>query len=81
VPFPGAPRPPWTLAATAHQRKDQSCPSPMLPAGAPLERLVGVYIAAATATPAVTAVTVLSVATLPAAVLASWRRALPPRRR
>jgi len=85
LPFPGAPRPPWTLAATAHQRKDQLCPSPTLPVAAaaagPLERLIGVYIATATATAAMTAATVLSVAALSAAVLASWRRALPPRRR
>jgi len=53
-------------------------PQPQPP---PLARFVGAYIATTTAVTAVTAATVLSVATLPAAVLASWRRALPPRRR
>ncbi len=47
----------------------------------PLERFVGAYVATATATAAVTAASVLSVAALPAAVLASWRRVLRPRRR
>jgi len=47
----------------------------------PLEGFAGAYIATATAAAAVTAATVVSVAALPAAVLASWRRVLPPRRR
>ena len=47
----------------------------------PLERFVGAYIATTTAVTAVTAANVLSAATLPAAVLASWRRVLLPRRR
>jgi hypothetical protein len=47
----------------------------------PLERFADAYIATATATAAVTAATVLSVAALPAAVLASLRRVLTPRRR
>ncbi len=46
----------------------------------PLERFVDAYIATATGTVAVTAATVLSVAALPAAVLASWRRVSPRRR-
>jgi hypothetical protein len=46
----------------------------------PLERFAAASIATATAAAAVTNVTVLSVATLPAAVLASWRRVLPSRR-
>jgi len=53
-------------------------PQPQPP---PLERFVGAYIATTTAVTAVTAASVLSVAALPAAVLASWRRALPHRRR
>ena len=47
----------------------------------PLERFVGAYIATTTAVAVVTATTVLSAAVLPAAVLASWRKVLPPRRR
>jgi len=43
-----------------------------------VERVVGTYIATTTAAAAVTAATVLSVAALPAAVLASWRKVLPP---
>lgn len=45
-----------------------------------LERFVGAYIATTTAVAAVTAATVLSAAALPAAVLASWRKVLPPGR-
>jgi len=47
----------------------------------PLERFADAYIATTTAVAAITAATVLSAAALPAAVLASWRKALPPRRR
>jgi hypothetical protein len=47
----------------------------------PLERFADTCIATVTATATVTAATVLSVAALPAAVLASWRRVLSPRRR
>jgi hypothetical protein len=47
----------------------------------PLEGFADAYIATATATATVTAATVLSMAALPAAVLASWRRVLPTRRR
>jgi hypothetical protein len=47
----------------------------------PLERFVGTYIATTTAVAAMTAATVLTAAALPAAVLASWRKALPSRRR
>ena len=47
----------------------------------PLGRFVDAYVTTATATAAVTAATVLTAAALPAAVLASWRRVLPPRRR
>ena len=46
-----------------------------------LGRFVDAYVATATATAAVTAATVFTAAALPAAVLASWRKALPPRRR
>jgi hypothetical protein len=46
-----------------------------------LERFADAYVATVTATAAVTAATVLSAAALPAAVLASWRRVLSPRRR
>ena len=78
----GAPGPPRTLAATAHQRKDQPMTvpdaSPQPPA---VERLAGAYITTTTAVAAVTAATALTVAALPAAVLASWREVLPRRRR
>lgn len=47
----------------------------------PRERFVGAYIATTTAMAAVTAATVLSAAALPAAVLARWRKVLPPGRR
>jgi hypothetical protein len=47
----------------------------------PLEGFADAYIATATATATVTAATVLSMAALPAAVLASWRGVLSPRRR
>jgi len=45
------------------------------------ERLAGAYITTATAVAAVTAATALTMAALPAAVLASWREVLPRRRR
>ncbi len=45
------------------------------------ERLAGAYITTTTAVAAVTAATALTVAALPAAVLASWREVLPRRRR
>jgi len=52
--------------------------SPQPPA---VERLVGAYITTTTAVAAVAAATALTAATLPAAVLASWREVLPRRRR
>jgi len=45
------------------------------------ERLAGAYITTTTAVAAVTAATALTMAALPAAVLASWREVLPRRRR
>jgi hypothetical protein len=47
----------------------------------PLERFADAYIATATVTAMVTSAAVLSMAALPAAVLASWRRVLSPKRR
>ncbi len=45
------------------------------------ERLAGAYITTTTAVAAVTAATALTMAALPAAVLASWREVLPRRHR
>ena len=79
-PFPARPDrlgpwpPPRTSERTSHDRAQCAA------AAAPLERFVDAYIATTTAVAAVTAAPCSARRALPAAVLASWRKVLPPGR-